>query len=87
MLQVLVYYDVQVDRERQKVNDICLDYGLDRQQYSVFAGNLTRRQLRALGRELGKACDNPAYICIVPIRPTEWDTRLEIGEALHDSTL
>jgi len=41
-MQCLVVYDIPDDRVRGKVADICLDYGLDRIQYSAFLGDLQR---------------------------------------------
>ena len=38
----LVVYDISHDRTRGKVADACLDYGLDRIQYSAFVGTLAR---------------------------------------------
>lgn len=39
-LKTLVVYDIPDDRKRLKVADACLDYGLDRIQYSAFLGDL-----------------------------------------------
>jgi CRISPR-associated protein Cas2 len=41
-IPVLVIYDIPHDGTRGKVADMCLDYGLDRIQYSAFTGQLTR---------------------------------------------
>ncbi|MBS1968298.1 MAG: CRISPR-associated endonuclease Cas2 [Chloroflexi bacterium SZAS-1] len=51
-MQCLVIYDIPNDRARQKVADACLDYGLQRVQFSAFTGDLTRAQQRALFVEL-----------------------------------
>lgn len=83
MLHILVYYDMQDDKERLRVSETCLDYGLDRQQYSVFSGCLTKRQQRALGRELEKIQQKAGYIVMIPIRESEWRQRIELGAALH----
>jgi hypothetical protein len=40
-MQSLLIYDIPDDRARQKVADACLDYGLERIQYSAFLGELT----------------------------------------------
>jgi CRISPR-associated protein Cas2 len=37
----LVVYDITDDNKRNKVADVCVDYGLDRIQYSAFLGDLT----------------------------------------------
>ncbi len=36
----LVIYDIPDDRKRSKVADACLDYGLQRIQWSAFIGDL-----------------------------------------------
>jgi len=54
----LVIYDIPDDKLRAKVADICLDYGLDRIQYSAFLGemNHNRREelLQKIKRQIGK---------------------------------
>jgi CRISPR-associated protein Cas2 len=42
MGRCLLVYDISHDGTRNKVADVCLDYGLDRIQYSAFCGTLTR---------------------------------------------
>jgi CRISPR-associated protein Cas2 len=37
----LVVYDIPDDAARTKVADVCLDYGLQRIQYSAFAGDIS----------------------------------------------
>lgn len=41
-MRYLLIYDITEDRARAKVADLCLDYGLERIQYSAFWGNLPR---------------------------------------------
>lgn len=38
----MVMYDIEDDRVRGKIADDCKDAGLERVQYSVFRGTLTR---------------------------------------------
>lgn len=42
MGRCLLVYDISDDRTRTRVADACLDYGLDRIQYSAFLGTLAR---------------------------------------------
>ena len=39
-MRVLLVYDIPDDAKRAKIADVCLDYGLERIQYSAFTGNL-----------------------------------------------
>ena len=67
-MHVLVVYDITSDRLRAKIADICLDYGLERVQYSVFCGDLsTNRQgelMQKVRRKLGKS---PGSVLLYPI--------------------
>jgi CRISPR-associated protein Cas2 len=61
-MRYLLIYDITEDRARTKVADLCLDYGLERIQYSAFWGNLSRtleeELLLKIGRVLrGKSAD------------------------------
>lgn len=40
MMKCLLIYDIPNDSARTKIADFCLDYGLDRIQYSAFMGEL-----------------------------------------------
>lgn len=44
----LVIYDIPEDRLRSKVADVCLDYGLERIQYSAFLGELSRNRTQEM---------------------------------------
>lgn len=76
-LPVLVIYDVPHDGTRVKVADLCLDYGLDRIQYSAFAGELSRTHqeelLLKIKRRVGK---QPIKVHIIPVAADEWARRL-----------
>lgn len=54
----LVIYDIPDDRVRNRMAEVCKDYGMERIQYSAFRGNLNhnRRQelIQRLRRTLGK---------------------------------
>ena len=41
-MKCLLVYDISHDATRSKIADFCLDYGLDRIQYSAFLGDLAR---------------------------------------------
>ncbi|MGI8553947.1 MAG: CRISPR-associated endonuclease Cas2 [Dehalococcoidia bacterium] len=48
MATTLLIYDIPSDRLRTKVATACLDYGLERVQYSAFQGALTRNRQEEL---------------------------------------
>jgi CRISPR-associated protein Cas2 len=78
MLRVLVTYDITDDKARKKVSDCCLDYGLDRTQFSVFAGCLKPVHIRALAKALDEHSETGS-ILIIPIASDDWDKRIELG--------
>src|SRR5260370_12351230 len=41
-MRYLLIYDITEDRARTRLADLCLDYGLERHQYSPFCGDLPR---------------------------------------------
>jgi CRISPR-associated protein Cas2 len=53
-MRYLLIYDIPHDGVRTKVADACLDYGLERIQYSAFQGELTRTHQRELWVQIGK---------------------------------
>lgn len=73
MAHLLVLYDISDDRLRAKVADACLDYGLERVQYSAFIGELGQvhqRELEMKFRELvGR---HAAHIRLVPLDLHTW---------------
>lgn len=73
MTHLLVLYDISDDRLRAKVADACLDYGLERVQYSAFVGELGRahqRELEVRMRELvGR---HSANIRLIPLDVVTW---------------
>lgn len=75
-MQCLVVYDIPDDGKRAKIADVCLDYGLDRIQYSAFLGPLlpTHQEELMLKMEkvLGKRAGN---IQLFPLCEKDWEAR------------
>ena len=75
----IVIYDIVSDRIRNKVADICMDYGLNRIQYSAFAGDLLRTHQQELikkaRQKLGRSEGKVYLFCIAE---PEWAQRLEV---------
>lgn len=88
-MHCLLIYDIPDDNKRRKIADACLDYGLDRLQYSAFYGNITRnlqqelfqKVRRLLGKKDGK-------LMLIPIGAKEWEKRFlyEKGDGVQDVT-
>ena len=84
-MQCLLIYDIPDDRARQKIADACLDYGLQRIQYSAFCGDLTRTKQRELfsvvRQRLGK---KPGNIQLFPLNEQSWSGRRVIEQGDND---
>jgi CRISPR-associated protein Cas2 len=75
-MRCLVVYDISDDAKRSKVADVCLDYGLDRIQYSAFLGKLSANHQEELmlkvKRVLGRKTGN---IQLFPLCARDWQGR------------
>lgn len=83
MLQrIIVLYDIPDDRIRVKVADMCMDYGLDRVQFSAFVGQLQRtHQEELMLRVKERLGSEPGNVQLIPISSREWKARIEVA---HD---
>ena len=84
-MKCLLLYDIPDDKIRTKIATFCLDYGLDRIQYSAFMGDLSSNHqeelMLKLARRLGKAAGK---IDLFPVCKEDWRGRISIqqeGEA------
>jgi CRISPR-associated protein Cas2 len=79
VMHVLVIYDIVHDGTRNKIADLCLDYGLDRVQYSSFEGRLRRTHQEELmlkiKKKLGKRVGD---VRLIPICEKDWTGRLQL---------
>jgi len=80
--RVLLIYDIENDRARTKIADACLDYGLDRIQFSAFAGDLSRNHQEELMLRLTHLLgEGKGNIKLIAIGTQEWKNRLEVERA------
>lgn len=84
-MQCLVVYDIVDDGKRTKIADACLDYGMDRIQYSAFAGDLAMTHqdelMLKIQAVLGK---KPGKVQLVPICEKDWNARRLIEQKEDD---
>jgi CRISPR-associated protein Cas2 len=67
-LRTLVIYDIENDKIRLKISETCLDYGLNRIQYSAFLGGLNKNKREELFLRLCDVLgDDPGKIFLQPI--------------------
>lgn len=84
-MQCLLIYDIPHDGTRQKVADACLDYGLQRIQYSAFTGDLSRSHQRALFREIERRVRRrAANVQLFPLDEKSWSGRRVLAQGGAD---
>jgi CRISPR-associated protein Cas2 len=67
-VSVVLLYDIENDRLRTRTSDICLDYGLERIQFSAFFGKLNRNRRQELALRLrDELGDESGRIRIIPV--------------------
>ena len=87
-MQIILIYDITNDRARGKVADACMDYGLDRIQYSAFSGALNRNHQEELLYRIENLIQKVGgKVWLMPVADKEWDKRftLEIENARQES--
>lgn len=73
----LLIYDIPDDRLRTKVADICLDYGLDRLQWSAFYGDISRNYQEELFLKISDLLESASgNLQLIPICRTDWGNRM-----------
>lgn len=82
-MHTVVFYDIPNSRIRLKVANACLDFGLDRTQYSVFEGELTAaHQARLMARVRTLLDGAEGFVLLLPISADDWERRMQVGESL-----
>jgi CRISPR-associated protein Cas2 len=80
-MRCLLIYDISHDGIRAKVADACLDYGLERVQYSAFMGELSwihqKELLLQIKRRIGK---HDANVQLFPLDEKSWTSRRVIDQ-------
>lgn len=72
-------YDIPHDGTRTKIADFCLDYGLDRIQYSAFMGDLARTHQEELILKIEERLgERDGKIQLFAICEKDWGQRLEV---------
>jgi CRISPR-associated protein Cas2 len=67
-VSVVLIYDVENDRLRTRTSEVCLDYGLQRIQYSAFFGKLNRNRRQELALKLkSEIGEGSARIRMIPV--------------------
>jgi CRISPR-associated protein Cas2 len=85
-MRCLLIYDIPNDRARTRVADACLDYGLERVQWSAFAGELTTTFQRELLLKIRTIlARKAAKVLLLPIDAAMWAQHREITQGDPDA--
>ena len=83
-MHCLLIYDIPDDRTRTKIADVCLDYGLDRIQYSAFTGDISRNHQEELFQRVTDLLGAlPGNIQLIPVCRTDWGGRLVCEQGMQ----
>ena len=65
---MVLIYDIENDRLRTRIADACMDYGLERIQFSAFFGKLNRNRRQELALRLRNELGNESgRVRIIPV--------------------
>lgn len=77
----VVVYDVGKDRVRNRISETCLDYGLERFQFSAFWGTLSASRRKELFHRLCELLGKwPGRILVQPIGAEDMARRLVLHQ-------
>lgn len=81
-VRCILVYDIPDDKKRAKIADACLDYGLDRIQYSAFTGSLLATHQEELFLKIKKILGKKAgNIQLFPLCSEDWAKRKIIEQS------
>jgi len=67
-LDTYVVYDIEDDRVRTQIANVCKDYGLERVQFSAFLGPLNANKREELYLRLKRVLgEKPGKVLVIPI--------------------
>jgi CRISPR-associated protein Cas2 len=79
VMMCLLVYDIVHDGTRTKISEACLDYGLERIQFSAFLGDLSRNHQVELFRKMRKHLGKRAgKVQLFPLCERDLQQRLEV---------
>ena len=77
-MKCIVIYDIVEDKIRNKIADTCLDFGLQRIQYSAFFGELSHNQKETLFKKVKRLIgENEGNIQIFPVCEKDLTLKME----------
>lgn len=79
----LLVYDITHDATRSKIADTCLDYGMQRIQFSAFLGDLSRTHQEELFRKLRKRLGKQdGKVQLFPVCERDMRLRMEVIQGM-----
>lgn len=81
VVQCLLIYDIPDDGKRGKIAEACLDYGLDRVQFSAFLGPLLPTHQEELMLRIKKILGKkPGCVHLYPLCKEDWAKRQVVSQ-------
>jgi CRISPR-associated protein Cas2 len=81
MMRCLLVYDIPGDNDRLKVSEACLDYGLDRIQYSAFFGDISSILQEELMLRVDAILEGqPGKVFLFPVCDEDWKKHIRIDQ-------
>ncbi len=75
-MKALLIYDIEDDRLRARVATMCLDYGLQRIQYSAFFGEISRNRQEEIVQRISQQAGHKALsVHLFPLCETDFKQR------------
>ena len=75
-MQCVVVYDISDDNKRNKIADVCQDYGLDRIQFSAFLGDIAATHQEELMLKIKQVLgQRPGNVQLFPLCEEDWHKR------------
>lgn len=82
-MALIVMYDIEENKIRNRVIDILKDYGLERIQYSVFGGELNKNMREEMVIEIKRFMrDKKGDIQVVLVNNEDFYKRIKIVEGI-----
>lgn len=77
-MKCIVIYDIVEDKIRNKIADTCMDFGLQRIQYSAFFGELSHNQKETLFKKVKRLIgEKEGNIQIYPVCEKDLALKME----------
>lgn len=82
-MKILVFYDITITKNRNKVIEALETYGCYRIQKSVFIGNINENKYKTFQAELRWPISLTDLLYIVPLSENSFKNIMTLGHSIH----